>query len=96
YDFETIGPTDSEGRVLGGSRLAVGSIEYEFDFTATFGVAAFFDVGSAFDGGAPEWQRGTGLGVVWRSPVGPLRAYLGHALDGERGVRLHVNFGSDL
>ncbi|MEL6300392.1 MAG: autotransporter assembly complex family protein [Pseudomonadota bacterium] len=96
YDFETIGPSDSEGRVIGGSRLAVGSIEYEFDFTATFGVAAFFDVGSAFDGGAPEWQRGTGLGVVWRSPVGPLRAYLGHALDGERGVRLHVNFGSDL
>ncbi|MEM6817779.1 MAG: autotransporter assembly complex family protein [Pseudomonadota bacterium] len=96
YDFETIGPRDTEGRVVGGSRLAVGSVEYEFDFTATFGVAAFFDIGSAFDGDAPEWQRGTGLGVVWRSPVGPLRAYLGHALDGERGVRLHVNFGSDL
>ncbi|MEL7311255.1 MAG: autotransporter assembly complex family protein [Pseudomonadota bacterium] len=96
YDFETIGPRNAEGQVIGGSRLAAASIEYEHDVATAFGIAAFFDIGSAFDGSTPDWQRGTGVGVVWRSPVGPLRAYLAHALDGERGLRLHVSFGGDL
>lgn len=96
YDFETIGPRNAEGQVIGGSRLAAGSIEYEHDIAASFGLAAFFDIGSAFEGSAPDWQRGTGVGVVWRSPVGPLRAYVAHALDGERGLRLHISFGADL
>ena len=96
YGYETLGPVDSDGDVIGGNRLATASIEYEHPVAASWSVAAFFDVGSAFDSDQPDWQRGTGLGAVWRSPVGPLRAYLAHALDGERGVRLHVTFGADL
>lgn len=96
YDFETLGPQDADGDVIGGARLATLSAEYEHRLNDAFGVAAFYDIGSAFDDDDPNWRRGVGLGVVWHSPVGPLRAYLGHALDGDRGVRLHVLFGADL
>ena len=97
YDFETLGPENDNGEVIGGSHLAVASLELERQLYGNWGVAAFVDTGNAFDGTDIDPKTGVGLGVVWRSPVGPLRVYLAHPLDDpDTTVRLHVTFGSGL
>jgi translocation and assembly module TamA len=100
YNYETIGPHDAQGLVIGGQDLAVGSVEYEYYFTRNWGIATFIDAGDAFTGfGNFSTHIGTGLGVRWRSPVGMVRADLGVPVrdpDGENGVVLHLVIGPDL
>ncbi|MFK8053649.1 MAG: autotransporter assembly complex family protein [Woeseiaceae bacterium] len=95
YGYQRIGPTNDDGEVIGGSQLATASIEYEHTLKGAWGVAAFVDSGNAFNDANIDPRTGVGLGVVWRSPVGPLRAYLAKPLDDD-GLRLHINFGVDL
>jgi translocation and assembly module TamA len=55
--------------------------------------ATFVDAGNAaenWSGFRPAW--GAGVGVRWRSPVGPLRADLAYG-DQEQGWRLHLSVG---
>ena len=92
YAYQTIGPLDTSGKVIGGKQLAVFSTEFEHYFTPTWGIATFIDTGNAFSGnslapstplGAPpidggsKLKIGTGLGLRWRSPVGMVRVDLG-------------------
>ncbi|MEL7296543.1 MAG: autotransporter assembly complex family protein [Pseudomonadota bacterium] len=96
FGYQEIGPEDDAGNVIGGSQLATASVEYEHAITDRWGVAVFVDAGNAFDDANIEPKVGAGLGVVWRSPVGPLRAYLATPVATEGGLRLHVSFGADL
>lgn len=97
YGFETIGPTDVTGRVIGGSHLLVASAEYDRLFYRNFAFAAFVDAGNAFDGTNVEARIGAGLGLKWRSPIGPVRVYLAHPVNfSDRSVRLHISIGPDL
>jgi translocation and assembly module TamA len=96
YGFESLGPVDDQGNVVGGDRLAVGSVEYEHPVKARWSVAAFYDTGNAFRSGKFDPVAGTGLGARWRSPLGPIRFDVAKALDGERDVRLHIWLGPDL
>jgi translocation and assembly module TamA len=60
-------------------------------------MAAFVDSGSAFDGRVPDWHTGVGLGLRWRSPVGPVRVDVGHGLDHpDSAFTVHLNIGADL
>lgn len=95
YGYQSIGPRNDDDEVIGGSQLATASIEYEHTIRGAWGVAAFVDSGNAFDDVNINPRTGVGIGVVWRSPVGPLRAYIAKPLD-ESGLRLHINFGVDL
>ena len=96
YAYESLGPVDAEGNVIGGASLVTASLEYEYALRGRWGVAVFADTGNAFNDRDVNERTGVGLGVVWRSPVGPLRAYLAHPVDGDQTVRLHVTFGADL
>ena len=96
FGYQELGPEDADENVIGGSQLATASIEYEHAITDKWGVAVFVDAGNAFDDANIEPKVGAGLGVVWRSPVGPLRAYLATPVATEGGLRLHVSFGADL
>jgi translocation and assembly module TamA len=69
------------------------STEYTHWITQTLGAAVFVDAGDAFD--RPSAFRtavGVGLGVRWRSPIGPFRADVAY---GERTdqIRLHFSVG---
>jgi translocation and assembly module TamA len=78
---------------VGGRYLTVASAEYTRWFTDTLGAAAFVDVGDAFDAlNAIELAAGVGVGVRYRSPVGPVRADIAY---GERSgsIRLHFSVG---
>jgi translocation and assembly module TamA len=55
------------------------------------------DGGSAFNGKHPDWHTGVGVGVRWRSPVGPVRVDIAHGLDDPQSVfTLNLSFGADL
>jgi len=97
FDYETLGPTDDEGNVIGGRSLLTASIEYEKHLRGNFFGAVFVDAGNAFDGSDIDAAVGAGVGLIWRSPVGPLRFYLAHPLNkSDRDVRVHVQLGADL
>jgi translocation and assembly module TamA len=97
YSFESLGPVDAAGAVIGGSSLATGSFEFEQPLRERWSLAFFVDSGNAFEGSHIDARTGLGLGGRWQSPLGPIRVDLAHALDGDgRDWRLHVSLGPDL
>ena len=97
YDFESLGPVDMAGNVIGGSHVVEASIELDRMLTDKWSIAAFADTGSAFNDSNPEFSSGVGLGIRWYSPVGPVRLDFAHPLDDpDRDFRLHVVLGPDL
>ncbi|MBB6186340.1 autotransporter assembly complex family protein [Rhodanobacter sp. MP7CTX1] len=98
YSYQSIGPENAYGRVIGGNNLIVASSEVEHYFTQQWGMAVFVDAGNAFDGTTFTPRIGTGLGVRWRSPVGLVRVDVGTPVnDSQRhGLELHLVIGPDL
>ncbi len=98
YDFEALGPKNSLGEVIGGKYLVVGSAEYERHLRGNWGAAVFVDAGNAFNDMGESLKKSIGLGVRYRSPVGPIRVDIAQPLgDNEhRGIQLHVVIGPDL
>ena len=92
YAFETIGVPQGEA-IVGGRYLALVSAEYTRWVTDTLGAAVFVDAGDAFDrGGSFDVAVGYGIGLRWRSPVGPLRADVAYGAR-EKNVRVHFSVG---
>ncbi|MGN6238016.1 autotransporter assembly complex protein TamA [Dyella sp.] len=98
YGFQSIGPKNSYGRVIGGRNLLVASTEVEHYFTKNWGMAAFVDAGNAFSGTDYRPKIGAGLGVRWLSPVGMIRVDLGKPVHNpdRHGIELHIVIGPDL
>jgi translocation and assembly module TamA len=96
YDYREVGPRLGKFG-LGANNLITASSEFEHYFSAQWGGAVFVDSGSAFNGRRPDWHTGVGIGLRWRSPVGPLRVDLAHGLDHpDSNFTLSLNFGADL
>jgi translocation and assembly module TamA len=97
YAYQSLGPVDSSGDVVGGKHLMVGSVEFEHSFQGKWGVALFYDAGNAIDDIDDRLERGAGFGLRWRSPVGPIRFDLASAITRDGSPwRLHINIGPDL
>ncbi len=101
YAFEGIGALE-QGQVIGGPDLLVGSVEFQYRLARwqalqKFGVATFFDAGGAGYSFGGEIKEGTGLGIFWISPIGPIRVYVATALSiPGHPLRLHLTIGPDL
>ena len=95
YGYRTLGPTIN-GAVVGGRVLLTGSVEVEHSLTQRLPQllgAVFVDAGNAAD----RWSDlhpvlGVGVGLHYRSPVGPLRLDLAYGRD-DRRFRLHLSVG---
>jgi len=97
YGYKEIGTKDSSGTVVGGRYLVVGSIELEKELTPTWGVAAFWDVGTATDDLSLRFEQGVGLGLRYRLPFGQVRVDVASAiLEDGAPLRLHLTVGADL
>ncbi|PID60746.1 MAG: hypothetical protein CSB44_09350 [Gammaproteobacteria bacterium] len=96
YGYNVIGPRLGND-VVGGKHLLETSLELEMPLTETWSLATFIDAGDAFTD-SPDYQAGVGVGFHWRSPIGPVRLDLGHAIDGSPGRKLrgHLTIGADL
>lgn len=95
FAYQALGPTNSEGDVIGGKYLLAGSVEYDYPIRDNYGAAIFYDAGNAFDNSEFTLKDSVGFGARWRSPIGPVRVDLAFPLDGG-GVRLHLSMGPDL
>ena len=92
YAYQSLGPKNAVGDVIGGKHLLVGSFEIERPISKIFGLAAFYDVGNAFnDFGNMDLQQGTGIGVRVYTPVGPIRLDLARQI-GVRHPEFRVHF----
>ena len=101
YGWREIGPrirnSVGESYALGGANVFTASIEYERYFKGPWGAAVFVDSGSAFDGKSPDMHTGVGVGLRWRSPVGPVRIDIARGLKSpDSPFTLHLNIGADL
>lgn len=101
YGWREIGPrirnSVGESYALGAANVVTASIEYEHYFKGPWGAAVFVDSGSAFDGKRPDMHTGVGIGLRWRSPVGPVRIDIGRGLKSpDSPFTLHLNIGADL
>ena len=97
YAYKSLGPENASGEVEGGKNLLVGSLELEHMVAEKWGLAAFIDSGNAFDELHIDPKTGVGLGIRWRSPVGPIRLDIAHPLDKDGDLfRVHFTMGPDL
>lgn len=97
FDYESLGPTDADGNVVGGDNLLVASIEYERHLKGNFYGAVFVDAGNAFNNTDFNAEVGAGIGIKWRSPLGPIRLYLGYPVSqSDQSLRVHLRLGADL
>lgn len=97
YEYKSIGPTDDDGNVVGGTYLVVGSVEVEKLLTDQWSMAVFLDTGNATDDLSGSMKQGAGGGIRYRLPFGQVRVDLASAIreDGHPW-RLHLTVGGDL
>jgi translocation and assembly module TamA len=97
YAYNSLGPEDNQGDVIGGKHLLVGSIEFEHQIKGAWSAAVFYVVGNAIDDLSDRLKKGAGFGIRWKSPVGPIRVDLAFPIDkSDRSWRIHFNIGPDL
>ena len=80
YEYREVGPRIGDFSV-GAKNVVTASGEFEHYFNDTLGAAAFVDGGDAFDGSEAKWRTGVGVGVRYKSPVGPIRFDIARGLD---------------
>ena len=99
YKYKSISPEDSEGKLKGASKLATGSLEYQYNVTGKWWGAAFVDSGEAVsDIRRSDFKTGAGVGVRWESPVGPVKLdfALPIADDDKHDLQFYIGLGPEL
>lgn len=87
---------DYGGVSLGGRSFAALSAELRVGVTEKIGVVAFADagyVGTESLGGTGDMHAGAGLGVRYKTPVGPIRFDVAGPVAGDTGDGVHVYIG---
>ena len=97
FDYKSLSPVEY-GYKVGGQALAVGSLEYNYQFKPAWRAAVFTDFGNAYDA---KFQTATeysvGLGVRWKSPIGSIRLDVASGIsDPAHPIRLHFFIGPQL
>lgn len=92
YAYGRLG-VEQNGAIVPGRYIGVASIEASHPVTEQWGVAVFYDAGNVVD----RWQdfsavKGYGVGLRWRSPLGPLNLDLAYG-EAVRELRLHFSVG---
>ncbi|MPW36990.1 MULTISPECIES: autotransporter assembly complex family protein [Vibrio] len=98
YEYESISPKDDEGKLTGAKFMATTSLEYQYRVYGDWWLATFVDYGDAWNE-TPEWKTGTGVGIRWASPVGPVRLDFAFGLDADEGTdkfQIHFGLGPEL
>lgn len=101
YRYQTVGPATPLGYTIGGLSALNATLEARIKITDNIGVAPFFDAGGAFRGSLPfsgsgDTRMSAGIGLVYYSPIGPIRADVARPLDprpGDYPVVSYVSIG---
>ncbi len=97
YAYREVGPRLDNDFALGAKHVVTASVEYEqYLDDSPWGGAVFVDSGSAFDD-TPDLKTGVGIGLRWRSPVGPVRIDIARGLNApDSSFQLYLNIGANL
>lgn len=95
YGYQSLGPKDDQGEVIGGKHLLVANVELEKRLNPNWGVAIFYDIGNAFDSlSTYELEQGAGIGVSRYTRIGPVRLDLARQIGNAKNkYRLHLSVG---
>lgn len=97
YAYQSLGPENAEGEVIGGQYLLTSSVELEQRIYGNWAAALFYDAGNAFADAEGSLKQGAGVGLRWRTPIGPLRLDIARTVgEPEADYRLHLTVGPDL
>jgi len=99
YKYKDISPRDEDGKLTGASKLATGSLEYQYNVTGKWWGAAFIDSGEAVnDIKQSNFKTGAGFGVRWASPVGPIKLDIARPIGDseEHGLQFYIGLGPEL
>ncbi len=99
YKYKGISPRDDDGKLTGASKLATGSLEYQYNVTGKWWGAVFVDSGEAVnDIKQSNFKTGAGFGVRWQSPVGPIKLDIARPIGDqqERDVQFYIGLGPEL
>ncbi|GFE78128.1 outer membrane protein assembly factor [Steroidobacter agaridevorans] len=92
FALNELSPKDDQGRTVGGRNLVTGTVEVVRDLPRNFGVAAFYDIGNAFDDFSdPMLEYSAGLGVRYNIAVATFGVDVAQALsESGRSPRFHL------
>ncbi|EPG8312834.1 autotransporter assembly complex protein TamA [Klebsiella aerogenes] len=99
YKYKSISPKDDDGKLIGASKLATGSLEYQYNVTGKWWGAMFIDSGEAVsDIRKSDFKTGAGVGVRWQSPVGPIKLDIARPIGDkeEHGLQFYIGLGPEL
>ncbi|MBN7798640.1 autotransporter assembly complex protein TamA [Parahaliea mediterranea] len=104
YDYQSIGHEvtvtrpngESRTLVVGGDRLLLGSLEYQYRFLDNWRGAVFVDAGDAFDDGHFKANYGVGVGLHYLTPVGAVKLEVANSVsEDDPSWMLHINIGAE-
>jgi translocation and assembly module TamA len=92
FALNELSPRDEANNSIGGKHLATGTIEVVRDLPRNFGVAAFYDIGNAFDDFKdPMLEYSAGLGVRYNIAVASFGVDVAQPLsESGRNPRFHL------
>ncbi|EOC3061661.1 autotransporter assembly complex protein TamA [Cronobacter dublinensis] len=99
YKYKSISPENDKGKLTGASKLATGSLEYQYNVTGKWWGAVFVDSGEAVnDIKQSNFKTGAGVGVRWQSPVGPIKLDFAVPVGDkeEHGLQFYIGLGPEL
>ncbi len=99
YKYESLGPKDDEGIVVGGKQVFTTSIEYDHRVAESWVLDVFVDAGNAYNETMDKMYIGSGVGFRWLAPFGSLRIDLAWPVSEGPEIsecRIHIGFGATL
>ena len=100
FDYQSVSPRDSAGRLIGGRSFIEGSLELRVKITDTIGIVPFVDAGTAYSASFPDFSEtmrvSAGLGVRYYTSIGPIRADVAIPLnrrEGDSRFGIYVSLG---
>lgn len=95
YAYQSLGPRDISGRVVGGKHMFTGHIDLQRAILDDWAVSVFYNAGNAFDSftGLTLFQA-AGMGIHYYTPVGALNLFVARQIQTEDpGFRIHFTVG---
>ena len=104
FPVDSVGPkvvgVDGTIYPTGGNAVLLGGAEMRYNLSRSFQMASFVDTGNVYletrDVALQDLRWSAGLGVRYRTPIGPIRLDWGYVLDhqpGEARSRFHLSIG---
>ena len=95
---QKMGPQGEEASYLGGESFLLGNVEFRFPIWGNLSGGVFFDAGNVYleTPDSPLFRPAAGLGLRYKTPLGPLRGDFGFNLDpkaGEETFVFHIAIG---